>query len=60
MPKPFPQIFPGEDFAGTFEQCRQYLKRLLLEFDPDTLPAQLSREEVGLEDSETDWPRDIR
>jgi hypothetical protein len=42
-----------------FEQCRQYLKGLLLEFYADTLFAQFASQEVGLKYSETNWPRGI-
>jgi hypothetical protein len=52
-PDLFLKLGARDDLTGTFKQCRQDLKRLLLEPDLHSRSAEFSSLNVGLEDSET-------
>jgi hypothetical protein len=41
-PKPFLEFVPRHDFARALDEGYESLKRLLLQFDPDTLLAQFA------------------
>jgi hypothetical protein len=52
-PKPADQFFAGYDLSGVLEQSREYLKRLLLESQPNAVLAQFSAANVHLESAES-------
>ena len=51
------QLLPGDHIAGTLQQHGQNLEGLLLEFDPQPVPAQLAGVQVGLKGAEADHLR---
>jgi hypothetical protein len=53
-PEPAVQLFPGNDFTGTFEEHGQDLEGLLLESHLNTIPAELTGTEIHFEDAEAD------
>jgi len=46
------ELFAGHQFAGVLEQCRQHLKRLLLQADSPPALRELAGSKVDLEDAE--------
>ena len=48
------QFFASDEFAGMFEQNREYLKGLFLEANARATLAQFSRMKIGLEKAEAD------
>ena len=52
LPQPLAKFVPGDNLARTFEQCREYLSRLLLEPYALPLPVEFAGDNVELEQSE--------
>ena len=52
-PQAIADFFPGDGLAGTFEQHRQNLKRLLLKPDSDSPLPQLAGAKIDLEHGKT-------
>src|SRR4051812_8496545 len=48
-PERFPELIPGDDFAGMLQQEQQDLERFLLQMNPPAALAQLSLGRVELE-----------
>ena len=52
-PQPAPELVAGHQIARSGQQHGEYLKRLLLQPDPDAPLPQLARPKIRLEDPET-------
>ena len=53
-PEPLPQLLARDDVAGMFQEQLQNLKRLIGQPNLDAAFSQLSRPEIGLEQSKSD------
>ncbi len=53
-PKPFPEFFPGDNFAAPFQQNCENPARLLLKLDLPPLLPKFTRAHVDLVDTEAD------
>jgi hypothetical protein len=56
-PQSLSEVVANEDLAGTFPQCEERLKRLVLQFEPYAVLAQLARSGIRFEDAKADRPR---
>jgi len=54
-PKSFLELLPRDNFARTFQQHHQSLKRLFLQLDLETPSSEFARLRIYLEDPKTDW-----
>ena len=52
-PELFSQLFAGHHFSGMFQKEGEYLKRLLLQLDPNAVFPQFGGAQVNLKNSKT-------